>query len=332
MKHPNVEKAYNKFVVERKDKTQLEFWKEYFEAKMFYEGKSKKDLVASVAAKKKAVTGGAITSNDDNNSSGVTTGPTFVPAPATAIGICSEINARSFKMASVYCDGTEDTDPYRRPPAEKRARATAADDNDGGNNEQKRGAPPQKLVRLPLPAECSLLATQKKLPEENEAEHNRCDSPTLLLASLSSSSGSNGGGATTSSSSSSSRARAQTLEGGRAAQEFQCLVEESGRIGKKDDSFANMALQSEYAAVKRACDKAHFLCTEVWSRMPSKAAEDRKVILAKTAHMQEMAAGLRQMAAVYSSHSKDDMCKVVEGLYILLEHTISKVQAQTQND
>lgn len=284
-------------MIERKDKTQVEFWKEYFEAKMFYENKTKKDLLANVSAKNKAVSTTSTAISTDSIDTDA-----FINGGGGRAGVCSEINAKSFKMASVYNDSSKDIDPYRRQLPETKKREPNSDP-------AAAAAPPRKLIRLPQQAEYSPLTPQRSVSDEQrDEEEDGRDSRTVF--------GEHKGDAQTFGASD------------KGAQDFQSLVKESVRIERKDD-FSDLVLCPEYDFVKRACGKVHFLCTEVWSRVPSDAPEDERVIRAKLAHMQEMVAELERMKAsalASTSSNKDEMAEALNGLCNLLKHTMTKVK------
>ena len=309
-KHPNVEKAYNKFVIERRDKTQAEFWKEYFEAKMFYENKTKRDLLASVSAKKQASAGFGAAEGEDGGSGDSSSSSFTDGTPGASTGICSEINAKSFRMARVHDDSiggsgsSKDANPYRRespaqPSPEKRG-------------SEAKEALPRKLMRLPRQTEYSLLDAPSG--EEGNTGNEEGTGSRIFEESR------NGPP---------SEGRAE-FGAAKGAQDFQNLVKESVRIGRRDD-FSALALCPEYDFVRRECDKVHSLCTEVWSRVPSSTPEDERVVRIKLDHMQELATALERMAATAAARkattpNKDEMIEGLNGLCGLLRHTISKVK------
>lgn len=294
MKHPNVEKAYNKFVIEKKDKTQAEFWKEYFEAKMFYENKTKKDLLASVSAKNQPVSNNIIADDDSDK---------FV---GESVGICSEINAKSFKIAGTYGgnDGSKNLDPYRRQaPLQTTPEKRELNDNE---------APlPRKLMRLPRQTEYSQFVSPVT---ENERDENNI----IKEGNNESENGEN-----------EDKTPSQLIDSDKGAQDFQNLVKESVRIERKDD-FSDLILCPEYNFIKRECDKVHSLCMEVWSRVPSNASSDIMVIKAKLKHMDETIANLERMMTVaeakMTSDNKNEIIGALNGLCDLLKHTIPKIR------
>lgn len=302
-------------MIERKDKTQAEFWKEYFEAKMFYENKTKRDLLASVSAKKQATP--SFNTDNDGGSSGDSS--SFADgAPGESTGICSEINAKSFRMARVYDDSSrgsgssKDVNPYRRelpvqPSPEKRG-------------SEAKEALPRKFMRLPQQTEYSLInappsSNESRGEEEEDKESGESERAKIFEGTRNGNDSAEG---------------RKELEAAKGAQDFQNLVKEAVRIGRKED-FSALALCPEYDFVKRECDKVHFLCTEVWSRVPSSMPEDERVVRVKLDHMEEMAAALERMAGTAAASkattlNKEEMIEALNGLCSLLKHTVSKVK------